>query len=64
MAVSDVAFAFIIKHPAIASVLPGLCNALQFERSQRAALSKLDGQMFKQLQAFWTAQVKPLNLGW
>ena len=47
--VSEAAFAFILRHPAISSVLPGVCNIKQFEHNQLAAKCQLSEQSFHQL---------------
>ncbi len=62
--VRDAAFAFILKHPAISSVLPGICNTEQFTQNQQAANTQISAQIFAQLQALWQQEIKALDLNW
>jgi len=62
--VSEAAFAFILKHPAISSILPGCCNIKQFTQNQHASNTQLSEQAFIALQLLWQQQIKVLNLSW
>lgn len=62
--VSEAAFAFILNHPAISSVLPGICNIEQFTQNKQAGNTQISTQTMDKLTMLWQQEIKALDLPW